>query len=146
MVLAAGREGAGATGALLPPRTAASGGSRPLPERGSQTLEFALALPLVTLLIVLVLHAGLLAVDLVAAQGLAREAARVAAVADDAATRRALAEAAGRRPVELTLVPVGPREPGTLVTAEVSLRSRAFQPFGPGIWLPARAVMRVEDR
>jgi len=102
--------------------------------------------PLVAFLLVLVLHAGLLATDLIAAQGLAREAARVATVADEATTRGALAEAAGRQPVGLTLTPAGERRPGELVTAEVRLRSRAFQAFGAEIWLPARATMRVEDR
>lgn len=133
----AGKGGAGAAGA---PRIPDSRG-----ERGSQTLEFALLLPLVVLLLVVLLHAGLLAGDLVTAQGLAREAARVAAVADDAATRGALERAAGRRHVELTLDPSGTRSPGTLVTAEVRLRSRAFDRFAPAVWLPAQAVMRVED-
>ena len=115
-------------------------------EAGSQTLEFALVTPSVVLLLVLVLHAGLLATDLIAAQGLAREAARVATVADESTTRAALVEAAGGQPVGLTLTPVGQRLPGELVTAEVRLRSRAFRAFGAEIWLPARATMRVEDR
>jgi hypothetical protein len=102
--------------------------------------------PSVVLLLVLVLHAGLLATDLIAAQGLAREAARVATVSDESTTRAALVQAAGRQPVGLTLTPVGQRRPGELVTAEVRLRSRAFRAFGAEIWLPARATMRVEDR
>jgi len=114
-------------------------------QRGSQALEFALVLPAVVLLLVLAVHAGLLATDLVAVQGLAREAARAAAVGGDAATRAALTEAAGPRPVTLTLTPAAPRAPGSMVTAEVRLRSRAFAPLGAPVWLPARATMRVED-
>jgi hypothetical protein len=115
-------------------------------ERGSQTLEFALLMPLVAFLAVLGLHAGVLAVDLVAAQGLAREAARMAAVTDDTATRDALRDAAGAQPVEVDLLPPSPRTPGALVTAEVRVQSRAFHPFGVPIWLPARATTRVEDQ
>ncbi len=114
-------------------------------QRGSQALEFALVLPAVVLLLVLAVHAGLLATDLVAVQGLAREAARAAAVGGDDATRAALSAAAGRRPVTVTLAPAAPRTPGTLVTAEVRLRSRAFAALGSAVWLPARATMRVED-
>lgn len=114
-------------------------------QRGSQALEFALVLPAVVVLLVLALHAGLLATDLVAVQGLAREAARAAAVGGDDATRAALAAAAGDRPVTVTLTPADPRVPGTLVTAEVRLRTRAFTAFGSQAWLPARATMRVED-
>ena len=130
--------GAGCSGA---PRT-----SRPPPngERGSQTLEFALVLPLAVLVLVVGLHAGLLAADLVAVQGLAREAARAAAVSDDLATQRAVRQAAGRRQVRLTLTPAAPRPAGGLVTAEVELESRAFGAFGLHVWLPARASMRVE--
>jgi len=104
-----------------------------------------MVLPAVILLLVLTVHAGLLAMDLVAVEGLAREAARAAAVGDDDQTRAALAQAAGRRPVTVTLSPPSPREPGTLVTAEIRARTRAFGPFGAALWLPARATMRVED-
>lgn len=103
-------------------------------------------LPLVAFVLVMGVHAGILASDLVAAQSLAREAARVAAVADDGVVRDALRAAAGRQPVELTLSPAAPRSPGTLVTAELRVRSRAFQALGNEIWLPARAAMRVEDQ
>jgi len=150
LVLTAGRGGAGGAGApppFSPGRPDADREQRSeRGQRGSQTLEFALVLPLATLLAVLALHAGLLAADLVAVQGLAREAARAAAVTDDAATRDALEQAAGRQAVRVTLRPASPRDPGALVTAEVSLLSRAFRAFGPRIWLQARAVMRVEDR
>lgn len=139
MVLRHRKGGAGAAGAPRSPLTILGR------QRGSQTLEFALVLPLVALLAVVGLQAGVLAVDLVAAQGLAREAARVAVVSDDDTTRQALEDAAHGQPVQLDLLPPGQRAAGTLVTAEVRVRSRAFSSFGPPIWLPARATMRVED-
>lgn len=114
-------------------------------ERGSQTIEFALIVPIAMLLLAFILHAGLMAADLVAAQGLAREAARAAAVSDDAGARVAARRAAGRRLVEVAFAPVsGTRVPGDLVTARLRLRSRAFAVFGVPVWLPAQATMRVE--
>jgi Flp pilus assembly protein TadG len=115
-------------------------------ESGSQTIEFALVVPAALLLLVLILHAGVMAADLVAAQGLAREAARAAAVSDDAAARAVTHSAAGRRPVEVTFAPTSnARVPGDLVTARLRLRSRAFAAFGVPVWLPAQATMRVES-
>lgn len=103
-----------------------------------------MVLPAVILVLVLILHAGVLAADAVAAQGFAREAARVAAVDDDAAVREALDAAAGSRPVDLDIQPAGQRSPGSLVTVQLRVRSRAFDGFGFTFWLPARATMRVE--
>lgn len=135
MVLSPARGGAGAAGACR-----GRGG-----ERGSQTLEFALVLPAVVVVLALVFHTALLGADLVAVQGLAREAARTAAVADDAAVGAAVRTAAGRRQVEVAVhPPTGARAHGDLVTATVRLRSRAFEAFGAAPWLPARATMRVE--
>jgi hypothetical protein len=86
-----------------------------------------------------------LGADVVAAQGVAREAARVAAVADDRAVMTAAQTAAGRRPIEIDLEPEV-RHPGDVVTAQVRVRSKAFAAFGAEIWIPARTTMRVEDR
>lgn len=113
-------------------------------ECGSVALEVALVLPLSALVLVVLLHTAVLGRDVVAAQSLAREAARVAAVGDDAAVRAAAEEAAGSAVrVELN-PPAGMRSTGDLVTADVRLHSRAFAPFGADVWVPARAVMRVE--
>lgn len=115
-------------------------------ERGSQTLELALTVPAIVLLLVVLVHASLFGVDLVVAQGLAREAARVAAVDDDGAARDAVRSAAGRRPVRVSLTPPeSRRQPGDTVRARLELRSRGFAPFGVRVWLPAEASMRVED-
>ena len=114
-------------------------------ERGSQALELALALPFIVLGLVIVLHAAVLAADLVAAQNVAFQAARVAAVADDDVVADAVRDAAGRRPVEVELEPRSPhRRAGDLVAATVRLRSRAFGPFGVTSWAPAKATVRVE--
>lgn len=128
--------GAGVAGAPRAPRD----------ERGSQAVELALSLPLLALVLILLLQGGLLAMDLVNAQGLAREAARVAAVADDATTQSSTRSVAGARPVRLELAPASPRRPGDLVTATLRVRTRAFEALGFQIWLPAQARMRVEDR
>lgn len=114
-------------------------------ERGSQTLELALAVPFVVLGLTVLLHAAILGADLVAAQNVAFQAARVAAVDDDDAVVAAVAQAAGRRPVDVELQPTSrDRHAGDLVAATVRLRSRAFAPFGVTVWAPAKATVRVE--
>jgi hypothetical protein len=114
-------------------------------EQGSQSLEFALAFPFVVLAVVVVLHGGLLAADVVTAQAVALQAARVAATDDDEAVRRAVATAAGDRPVEVEVVPpAAQRVRGEQVVADIRLRSAAFASFGAETWIPARVSMRVE--
>lgn len=103
-----------------------------------------MVLPAIVLVLVVLVHVGLLGADLVISQGVAREAARAAAVADDAAVRETVAAVLGARPVEVHVQPVSPRTPGELVTARLRVRSRAFSAFGVEVWLPARATMRVE--
>jgi Flp pilus assembly protein TadG len=121
-------------------------GRRPVSDRGSATVEVALLLPLVLVCVVLVFYSGLAATELLIAQSVAREAARTAAVDDDHAVLRAAREVAGRREVDVRTAPAsGARRAGDLVTVEVSLRSHAFDRFGLAVWLPARAVMRVES-
>lgn len=102
-----------------------------------------MTLPIVLVTILLVCGAGLLGVELVAAQGLARDAARTAAVGEVADVQAMTLHAAGRRPVQVALNPSPPR-PGQAVTASVRLRSVAFSALGVEVWLPARASMRVE--
>lgn len=114
-------------------------------ERGSQSLELALAVPFVVLGLTVLLHAGVLAADLVTAQNVALQAARVAAVDDDAAVAAAVAQAAGRRPVDVELDPPSPhRRAGDLVAATVRVRSRAFAPLGVTVWAPAKATVLVD--
>lgn len=111
-------------------------------ERGSQSLEFALVLPLIGILALLLLHAAVLGGDLIAAQGAARAAARMAAVDGDAAAHAAARVVAGSRSMHLRLDPgEGARGGGGLVTATVQLRSAAF---GGRVTVPGHAVMPVE--
>lgn len=105
-----------------------------------------MVLPAVVLLLVALIHTALLGADLITAQGVAREAARVAAVGDDEAVRAAVTRAVGSRPFQVDLQPPDGRRAGDLVTATLRLRSRAFASFGIDVWLPARATMRVEAR
>lgn len=116
-------------------------------EGGSQSLELALTIPAVVMLLVLLLHAALLGADLVTVQSMAREAARTAAVDDDEGVRANVRAAAGRRPVRVSLSPpAASRRPGDVVTARLELQTRAFAAFGVRAWVPAQASMRVEDR
>lgn len=96
-------------------------------ERGSQTLELALALPLLAVLgVVLIVVAGL-AVDLVRVQHLARESAR-AAVLDVA-------------PPSEDDATVSIRRSGGMVTASVQLRRRLPVGFGDGVQVSAETTM-----
>lgn len=114
-------------------------------ESGSQSIEFALALPFVMLAIVLLLHAALFAADVVTAQALALQAARAASTGDDRAVSAALEQAAGRRRVEVTVEPPDSRRSaGDPVAATVRLRTAAFEPFGAAVWIPARVTLRTE--
>jgi Flp pilus assembly protein TadG len=114
-------------------------------DRGSQTIELALLLPALALLVAGVLLAGLAATELVLAQAVARDAARAAAVDGDAAARAAAQEVAGRRELRITTSPPpGARRAGSHVTVDVELRSAALARVGVEAWLPARAVMVVE--
>ncbi|QBI19326.1 hypothetical protein ER308_07065 [Egibacter rhizosphaerae] len=113
-------------------------------ERGSQAVELALLLPVVVLLAVAVALSAVVGADVVAAQTLARDAARHAAVGDTAAAEQAVADAAPA-PYELVVEPASP-QPGQPVTARVRLQARVLpEPFGPA-WLPeVEATMQVEE-
>lgn len=137
MVLAATPGDAGAAG--IPSRSMRD-------ERGSQTLEFALVVPLALWLLASLLLFAVVGAELVAAQGIAREAARAAAVGSDAEARNAAKAGAGSRQFDLRLLPPdGARQPGDLVSARLRLRSAVAANLGLDLWLPAHAVMRTED-
>lgn len=115
-------------------------------DRGSQTLEFALVTPLVFMLLGLVLTSGLVGVEILQAQHIARETARAAAVAPDDDARAVAAELAGTRGLSTTITPAsGSRQVGELLTAEIELQSAIADRFGLSLSLPAKAVMRTED-
>jgi Flp pilus assembly protein TadG len=114
-------------------------------ERGQATVELALALPVVVLLLLAVVQVALVGRDQVAVAHAAREAARAAAVdpSPDAAVRAAQAVVPG------ATVEVGPRpEVGgqlrVTVRAVVRTDVPVVGPLVPDPELTATAVMRVE--
>lgn len=123
----------GADGAELPTRRAG--------EVGSQTLEFAVLLPAAVLVLLMLVELALAGVDLLGAQVLAREAARAAAMGQDAAAP-VDAGANGRR-TQVRLEPID-AQPGDAVTATVRIRSRLSDRVGVEVWLPGHATMRRE--
>ncbi len=88
------------------------------------SLELALSVPALFLILMVLFHGLVLARDVLIAQGAARDGARVAATTtDDRAVRRAVDVALDGRDATVT---VGPRRGvGQLVRVEVTLRTRA---------------------
>jgi len=121
-------------------------------DRGQATVELALVLPLVAVLLLVVLQAGLVVRDRVLVTHAAREAARAAAVADvdpaSAATRAALR--AGDLSAERLAVTSAVVDGGERVTVRITYRSSTDVPLVgallPDIDLGAEATMRVEDQ
>ena len=125
---------AGGAGSSRPPATSrlpATGSprSRPCDDRGSQALEFALTLPALSLVLVLLLHAGGIAADVLRVHHLARDAARAAV----------LGAPIPSGPDHAVTV-AGPSRDG-IVTARVQLRSRWASPFGDDVEITATASM-----
>ncbi|MFZ6003590.1 MAG: TadE/TadG family type IV pilus assembly protein [Actinomycetota bacterium] len=124
-------------------------GVGPGSDSAQSTVELALLLPVVVLLLLAVLQVGLIARDVVLVAHASREAARAAAVDGGAeAARRAAVRSGGlveeRVEVELT----GGGGPGSSVTAEVTYRAPTTVPLVGALLgdrvLRAAATMRVE--
>ena len=124
-------------------------------ERGQAAVELALVLPLLALLALLLLQVALVVRDQVLVAHAAREAAREAAVTDEAGAPRkaALAGARGLRPdrTEVDVVPIGgdaARTPGGRIRATVRYRSPTDLPLIGAlvgdVVLRGSAAMRVE--
>lgn len=118
-------------------------------ERGQAAVELALVLPLVALVMLAVVQAGLVVRDHVLAGHAAREAVRIASVDDDPDAPRAGALEASPLAADRLEVRVGPRGgSGSRVTVEVRYRSRTDVPLiGPlvgDVTVTAKATMRVE--
>jgi Flp pilus assembly protein TadG len=118
-------------------------------DRGQSTVELALALPLVTLALLLVVQVGLVVRDQVLVTGAAREAARTAAVVgagDRSAIERAAARAGPLDPSRIALE-VTPGPDG-MVEVRVRYAARTDLPLigalVPDVGLTAVAVMRRE--
>ena len=110
-------------------------------ERGSQALELALLLPLVALLLAAAAVAAISVAELVAAQSLARDAARAAAAGEDP---HAVVQAAGRGDAEVLVEPGGDVEPGAPVRVELAVPLRGVAVLGLEQHAPAVATMPAE--
>lgn len=120
-------------------------------DHGQSTVEFALVLPLVVLVAMFIVQAGLVVRDQVLVTHAAREAARAAAVSDadrlDAALRAA--RQAGDLQGDRLGVTVSMLEGGSSVRVVVSYRSLTdlalVGALVPDITLDASVVMQVES-
>lgn len=119
-------------------------------DRGQSTVELALSLPALALLLALVVEVGLLAGDQVRVWHAAREAARVAVVDAD---KEAIVEAAARAGLDDLEVSVDP-ETTFRVQGEPMEVTVTYSPDGhvpvigllfSGLSLRATAVMRIEE-
>ena len=127
------------------PGSSSRGRRSACPESGQATVEFALVLPLVVLMLLAVLQTALVVRDYVATIHAAREAARAASVDRDPSA----ATAAARRVLRDARVDVGPRPRiGEPVRVEVTYRSRTNLPMVgmlfPDPELHVTATMRAE--
>ena len=116
---------------------------------GQAAVELALVLPLVALLALLLVQVGLVVRDQVLVVHAAREAAREAAVDDDAgAVERAVAATSGLDEDRLDVTLSGRDGPGSRVRATVRYRARTDVPLigrlVGDVDLSGSAAMRVE--
>jgi hypothetical protein len=117
---------------------------------GQATVELALALPILALLLAGVVEVGLLVGDQARLWHAARDAARVAVVDPDEVDIRSAAEEGGLRPVELKISPAPDlRRQGDPLTVSLAYSPAARVPvFGvllDRVRLEARATMRIEQ-
>ena len=124
---------AGGAGSSRPPAISrpATGAPalRPCDDRGSQALEFAMTLPALSLLLLVLMHAGGVAADVLRVHQLARDAARAAVL-----------DAPMPSGPDHDVTVVGPSRDG-IITARVQLRSRWASPFGDDVQITATASM-----
>jgi hypothetical protein len=118
-------------------------------EDGQATVELALLLPVVMILVLLVLQVALVARDAVLVSHAAREAARVTAVdADPAAARAAATGTTGLAPERLHVQVSGRGGPGTRARVELRYRAPTEVPLVgrllPDPVLAAAVTVRVE--
>ena len=117
---------------------------------GQATLELALLLPVVVLILSVLVQVGMMGVDQVRVWHAAREGARVAAVSADPADVEAAVSRGGLMGLHVAVTPVARyRRPGQPVTVTVSLAPRWRTPLvgrliGPSE-VTAQASMRIEQ-
>ncbi len=126
-----------------------AGGSRDASERGQATVELALVLPLVALLLLALVQAAVVARDQLLVAHAAREAVRAAAVDDDVDAARRAAEQAGPLAAERLDVEVSGRAGvGSRVRVVVRYTVPTHLPLVgravDDVVLTASATMRVE--
>ena len=113
---------------------------------GQSTVEFALVLPLVVLLMLGLLQAGLLLRDQLVVSGAAREGAREAAVSADIGRITRAAERAGAG-LDLTVIVERGSAQGSSAEVIVSAKPLRVPMVGAivsGMQVKSKAVMRVE--
>ncbi|HZA87114.1 MAG TPA: TadE/TadG family type IV pilus assembly protein [Acidimicrobiales bacterium] len=130
-------------------RSGPTRGRAPRPGAGQATVELALVLPLVAVLLLSIVQAAVLARDQILVTHAAREAVRAAAVDPDPAAARRAAEQAGPLSADrLRVEVVGRGEVGSRVKVTVSYRAPTAVPlagaFVDDVVLDAGATMRVE--
>ncbi|MCP5028777.1 MAG: hypothetical protein GY929_21090 [Actinomycetia bacterium] len=120
-------------------------------DEGQATVELALVLPVLVLMLMLVMQVGLVVRDQVMLIHSAREAARAAAVDDDPGAARTAALTGSRLDGDrLEVSTSGRGEAGTYVTVTLTYPSLIDLPFVgrlvDDIELKASATMRVEEK
>jgi hypothetical protein len=119
-------------------------------ESGQATLELALGLPILALLLAGLVEVGMLVSDQTRIWHAAREGARVAVVDPDLSNAVAAAERAGLEPLDVEVTPGAQfRRQGDPLTLTVGYAPRARVPlFGvllERVQLSAKATMRIEQ-
>lgn len=119
-------------------------------ERGQSTVELALCLPLVVIILAALVQVGLLAIDNVKLWHAAREAARVAAVDSDHAEISRAAERSGLQGLDIEVEPGDLyRRQGEPVTVHVSYSPSTRIPVIGSLFdelvMEADASMRIEQ-
>jgi hypothetical protein len=119
-------------------------------ERGQATVELALCLPLVALLLAAVVEIAMVAADQARLNHAAREAARIAVVDDNESEIRAAAERSGLDGIELTTTPRPElRRQGEPLSVSLAYSPPARTPIVghliQRITLRAEATMRIEQ-
>jgi hypothetical protein len=118
--------------------------------RGQATVELALSLPLLVILLGFVVEVAMLASDQVRLWHASREAARAAVVNPDPAAARTAAERSGLSGLTLTIDPDPDyRVQGQPLRVELSMRPEGSVPLigkaFEGVELQGSATMRIEE-
>ena len=117
---------------------------------GQSTVELTLVLPVVVMAMLAVVQIGVISHQYLVLWHVARESARAAAVAPDAATARSAARSAGPTldPARLSVTLGGGTTTGNLITSAVTYRAATEVPIVGrlvgDITLTAEVTMRVE--